>query len=307
MYSNNGLVYESARIKDYSEGYVKVLGYWLFYRSFGEAGTRGNILCIHGGPGSGQGGMARLAEFTEDGFRVVMYDQLGAGRSDKPASELLYSMERYVEEIEGVRQNLKLGTVHMWGGSFGAFLDVGYAVKYSRNLASLMASSGTSSSPVAIAEMMRLRNEAPSWVSETMDKYEGLKDLRNPEYLKAVDYLYRKHICNLDPLPPGFHLPGETRLEDTGFVYKLMWGAHEFYPTGNSKYWDVTSQLGNVDCPTLITCGEYDEITPKNSELLRSGIRDSKLHVFEGCTHSASREKPEEYRQVHEDFLKSLT
>jgi proline iminopeptidase len=306
MYSSDGLVYESARIKDYSEGYVKVLGYWLFYRSFGEPGPNGTVLCIHGGPGGGQGGMTRLAKLSEDGFRVVMYDQLGAGRSDKPASELLYSMERYVEEMEGVRQTLGLGKVHLWGGSFGAFLNVAYAVKYPKNLASLMLSSGTSSCPFAISEMMRLRREAPGWVSESLDKYEGLKDLRNPEYLKAVDYLYKKYTCSLDPLPPGVHLPGETRLEETNFVYRLMWGAHEFYPTGNSKYWDVTSQLGNIDCPTLITCGEYDEITPRNSELLHSGIRKSKLHIFEGCTHSAAREKPEEYYQVHRDFLKSL-
>jgi proline iminopeptidase len=306
VYSRDGLVYESARIRDYSEGYAKVLGYWLFYRSFGELGTNGTVLCIHGGPGSGQGGMARMAKFCEDGYRVVMYDQLGAGRSDRPTSELLYSMERYAEEIEGIRQVLDLGKVHLWGGSFGAFLNVGYAVKYSKNLLSLMPSSGTSSCPLAIAEMMRLRNEAPGWVPETMDKYEGLRDLRNPEYLRALDYLFKKHVCNLDPLPPGLHLPSETPLEDAGFVYRLMWGASEFYPTGNSKYWDVTGQLGNIDCPTLITCGEYDEITPKNSELLQAGIRGSKLHVFEGCTHSAAREKPEEYLQVHRDFLKSL-
>jgi proline iminopeptidase len=306
MYSNDGLVYESARIRDYSEGYVKVLGYWLFYRSFGESGTRGTVLCLHGGPGGGQGGMTWLGKLSEEGFRVVMYDQLGAGRSDKPASELLYSMERYVEEVEGVRQTLSLGRVHLWGGSFGAFLNVGYAVKYSKNLASLMPSSGTSSSPLAIAEMMRLRREAPSWVQVTLEKYEGLNDLPNPEYLKAVDYLYRKHTCSLDPLPPGYRMPSETRLEDTSLVYKLMWGAHEFYPTGNMKYWDVTDQLGIIDCPTLITCGEYDEITPRNSELLHDGIRNSKLHIFEGCTHSARREKPDEYYQVHSDFLRSL-
>jgi proline-specific peptidase len=170
-----------------------------------------------------------------------------------------------------------------------------------------MPSSGTSSSPVAIAELMRLRREAPSWVSEALEKHESLHDLRNPEYLKAVDYLYRKYTCSLDPLPPPIHFPGETRLENTNFVYKLMWGAHEFYPTGNSKYWDVTSQLGNIDCPTLITCGEFDEITPTNSELLHHGIRGSKLHIFGGCTHSASWEKPEEYYQTHRDFLRSLS
>lgn len=300
-------VYEVARIGDYSEGYVKVMGYWLFYRSFGEP-KKGTILCVHGGPGYGQDGMTRIAEFSADGFRVVMYDQLGAGKSEKPASELLYTMERYVEEIEGVRQALKLGKVHMYGVSFGGFLNIGYATKYSNNLVSLMTQSGTSSSPLAISEMMRLRSEAPSWVSETMDRCEAAKDFHNIDYLKAADYLYRQHLCRLDPLPPEIHwFPLQTKFEDVSFVYKLMWGLHEFYPTGNSKYWDVTDQLGNVQCPTLITCGEYDEITSKNAGLLHEKIKDSRLHIFKGCSHTVILEDRDSFFQVHGDFLRQVS
>jgi proline iminopeptidase len=301
-----GTIYETARIGNYSEGYVKVMGYWLFYRSFGEPKV-GTILCIHGGPGGGQDNMTKMAEFADEGYRVAMYDQLGSGKSEKPASELLYTMERYVEEIEGVRQALGLGRVNMFGVSFGGFLNIGYAVKYSGNLESLMTQSGTSSSPLAISEMMRLRSEAPSWVPETMDKCEASNDLHNLEYLKAADYLYRQHTCRLDPLPPNIRFfPLQTKLEGVNFVYRLMWGLHEFYPTGNSKYWDVTSRLGEIRCPTLVTCGEYDEITSKNAELLHQGIRDSKIHIFKGCSHAVAEEDRESFFQVHRDFLRQL-
>jgi proline-specific peptidase len=155
--------------------------------------------------------------------------------------------------------------------------------------------------------MMRLRSEVPSWVPETMDRCEAAKDLHNPEYLKAVDYLYRQHICRLNPLPPGMHFPAETRLEDVNFVYKLMWGLHEFYPTGNSKYWDVTDQLGNIECPTLITCGRHDEITPKNSELLQERIRGSRLHIFEGCSHMPILEDEGRFFEVHREFLRRVS
>ena len=307
--SFQGPIYETARIKDYSEGFVKVLGHWLFYRSFNESGKRGTILAVHGGPGAGQGGMAKIAQLSEKGFRVVMYDQLGAGRSESPESELLYSMERYVDEIEGVRATLNLGKVHMYGVSFGGFLNVGYAVKYSRNLASLMTQSGTSSSHLAIEEMMRLRNEAPTWVHETMDRCEAGNDLHGAEYLKAVDYLYRQHLCRADPLPPDIAqwFPLQTRLENVNRVYRLMWGLHEFYPTGNSKYWDVTSQLDQIDCPTLVTCGEFDEITPKNAELLHDRIRGSELHIFEKCSHVIVAENPREFFRVHGEFLDKVS
>ncbi len=304
----NDSIYQVARIGDYSEGYVKALGYWLFYRIFGESGTRGNILCVHGGPGAGQDGMTRIANFSKDGFRVVMYDQLGSGKSEKPPNELLYTMERYVEEIEGVRAALKLGKVHMYGVSFGGFLNVGYAVKYSNNLSSLMTQSGTSSSPLAISEMMRLRREAPEWVTETMDRCEAEGDLENPEYVKAADYLYRQHLCRLDPLPPDIRwFPSQTKFRDVNLVYRLMWGVHEFYPTGNSKYWDVTNQLGQVGCPTLVTCGRFDEITPKNSETLNRGIRGSRLHIFENCSHTPILEDPVAFFRVHRDFLQEVS
>lgn len=249
--------------------------------------------------------MTRIGQFAEQGFRVVMYDQLGTGRSEKPASKLLYSMERYVEEIEGVRTTMKLGKVHMYGVSFGGFLNIGYAVKYSRNLSSLMTQSGTSSSPLAIEEMVRLRNEAPSWVHETMDRCEATNDLHSAEYLKALDYLYRQHLRRADPLPPDIAqwFPLQTRLENVNRVYKLMWGLHEFYPTGNSKYWDVTSQLNQIDCPALVTCGEFDEITPKNAKLLHDHIRGSELHIFEKCSHVIVAENPEEFFRVHGEFL----
>jgi len=301
-------IYEVARIGEYSEGYARVMGYWLFYRIFGESGSRGNILCVHGGPGAGQDGMTRIAKLTEDGFRVVMYDQLGSGKSEKPANELLYTMERYVEEIEGVRAALSLGKVHMYGVSFGGFLNVGYAVKYSSNLASLMTQSGTSSSPLAISEMMRLRNEAPKWVHETMDRCESENDLFNPEYANAVEYLYRQHLCRLDPLPPDIRwFPSRTKFRDVNYVYRLMWGLHEFYPTGNSKYWDVTDQLGQIECPTLVTCGRFDEITPKNAEVLHRGIAGSKLHIFEGCSHTPILEDPSVFLRVHRDFLHEVS
>jgi len=43
-----GPVHELVKTKDYSEGYVKVLGYWLYYRSFGDSNRKGTVLCLHG-------------------------------------------------------------------------------------------------------------------------------------------------------------------------------------------------------------------------------------------------------------------
>lgn len=298
-------VYNTVKMKDYSEGYVKVLGYWLYYRSFGDSRRKGTVLCLHGGPGSTQDGLAPMSRLCESGFRVVMYDQLGCGKSQAPPNKLLYNVERYTEEVEGVRKTLGLGRMHLWGGSWGGFLNVAYAIKYSRNLGSLMPSSGTSSVPVCIEEFLRLRSELPKKVLETLEKYEAVEDYSNLNYLSALQIVYEKHLCRLHPWPPQVRPLVERRLGGRGVgpVYKLMWGENEFFPTGNLRYWDVTGQLGRIKCPTLITCGEFDEVTPRNSELLHEGIKGSEMVVFKGCSHTARIEDPKTFFRVHTDFL----
>lgn len=299
-------VYEQLRLDDYLEGYVNVLGHWLFFKSFGGSGKAGTILCLHGGPGGGHDMGTPMARLTQDGYRVVFYDQLGAGKSDHPRDKLLYTVEMYVDEVEGVRQALGLGKVHLWGASWGAFLGVGYGVKYSANLKSLMVQSGTCSVPLCRAEFLRLREELPKDILETLKKHEAREEYSDPEYLKTVEFVYRKHVCRLDPWPPFMRPLVERTGATGGLVYKLMWGENEFLPVGNLLYWDVTRELGNIECPTLVTCGEFDEVTPANSELIHRGVKNSKFVVFKDCSHMVMYEDPEEYLRVHKDFLKSV-
>ncbi len=289
--------------RDYVEGYIRTNGYWLFYRSFGEP-RKGTILCLHGGPGGSHDGLLPMARFSEDGFRVVFYDQLGCGKSDSPLSPHLYTVERYVEEVEGVRVGLKLGRVHLYGHSWGGFLDTAYAAMFSRNLSSLMISSGSSSSPLCVSEMWRLRAELPEEVRSVLERHEADGDFSNEEYLRAMDEVYKRHLCRLDPWPPMIRsLVEQKRRGSPGRVYRLMWGENEFLPTGNLRYWDVTRELGRIEVPTLVTCGRYDEVTPRNAEVLTMGIKGSKMVVFEKSSHTARYEEPERHREVYGQFL----
>src|SRR5579872_45047 len=288
-------VYKSIEIPGYSEGYVKVLGYWIFYKSFGEP-KKGTVLCLHGGPGGSHDSGIPMAKLSNAGYRVIFYDQLGCGKSDQPPDQALYNVERYVEEVEGVRTGLGLGKIHLYGHSWGGFLNVAYAIKYSSNLKSLLVSSGSSSTPLCAREMWRLRSELPQQLQETLGKYETEGDYQNDEYLRAVDEVYKRHLCRLDPWPPTIKsMVEQKRRGFPGFVYKLMWGPNEFFPVGTIRYWDVTDELGNIETPALITNGRYDEVTPKNGEVLKQGIKGSKFVVFENSSHSARIEEPEKY------------
>ena len=299
-------LYTSVKVNGYAEGYVKVLGYWIFFKSFGEP-KKGTILCLHGGPGGSHDSGIPMAKLSADGYRVILYDQLGCGKSDHPQNQGLYTVERYVEEVEGVRGGLGLDKIHLYGHSWGGFLNVAYGIKYSANLKSLLVSSGTSSMPLCATEMWRLRGELPKELQATLSRYEAEGDYFNDEYLEAVDQVYKRHLCRLDPWPPVVKSMIENkRMGWPGLVYKLMWGPNEFLPVGTIRYWDVTNQLHHINVPTLITCGRYDEVTPKNGEVLKQGIKDSKFVIFEKSSHSARIEEPEKYFDVYGGFLESV-
>src|SRR5206468_12987607 len=66
-----------------TEGYVKILDFKLFYRSYGKP-TKGTLLCLHGGPGATHDYLMALEDLAQFGYRVVLIDQLGCGKSERP-------------------------------------------------------------------------------------------------------------------------------------------------------------------------------------------------------------------------------
>jgi len=274
----------------------------LFYRVFGEA-RRGTVLCLHGGPGATHDYLLPMADLIEYGYKVVFYDQLGCGRSEMPDDTSLFTVERGVEEVEGIRRALNLGRIHLMGSSYGGLLAIAYALKYQENLKSLIISSGLASVPLAVAEMQRLKSELPPEIQETLRKYEEIGDYENPEYLKAVQEFYKRHLCRLPEWPKELVYTMEHMSKP---VYYTMNGPNEFTIIGTLKDWDVTDQLHKIRVPCLITVGRYDEVTPKVAESMHQRIKGSKLVIFENSSHVAMWEEREKFIEVVRKFLEEV-
>ncbi len=83
------------------------------------------LLLLHGGPGSGHDYLEPLAGLAES-RTVVLYDQLGCGRSDQPDDQSLWHIERFVREVDTVRAAIGLDRVHILGQSWGGWLAIEY-------------------------------------------------------------------------------------------------------------------------------------------------------------------------------------
>jgi proline iminopeptidase len=286
-----------------TEGYVRVLGFKLFYKIFEPMNAKSTLVCLHGGPGAPHNYLLPLADLADRGFRVVFYDQLGVGKSELPKNTALFSVERNVEELEALRKKLKLGKIHLMGSSYGGLLAIAYALKYQRNLKSLITTGGLASVPLTVREMERMKARLPSKIRRTLEKYESLGQYSNPSYERAVMHFYKKHLLRLKKWPPEQNY---TMSHMSKPVYFTMNGPNEFTITGNIKYWDVTDRLSQIRTPTLVTGGRYDEVSPRVAESIHRGIKRSKWVVFEKSAHLPMWEEREKYMNTLSDFMDSI-
>ena len=265
------------------EGRVEVLGFDLFFRQFGKP-ERGEILCLHGGPGMTHDYLLSMADLADHGYRVTFYDQLGCGRSQVPRDLSLFVPERYVEEVEGVRREMGLGKPHIIGSSWGGMLAIAYALKYQKNMKTMTTVGGLHNVALTVLEMQRMKKTLPPEAQKTMAKYEAAGDYENPEYLKAVMVFYKRFLCRLDEWPEEVTYSLDHVSKP---VYGTMNGPNEFTIIGNIRYWDVTGQLRTLKVPTLVLGGRYDEVSPVVARGIHSGIRGSELTIFPRSSHMA--------------------
>lgn len=282
------------------EGALPFHGRSTGYRVFGEPTPgRAPLLCLHGGPGMPSDYLNDLALLAETGRQVVLYDQLGCGRSacDIPTSEL--TLDLFVAEVAAVRAGLGLDEVHLLGHSWGGMLALEYMLTKPSGVRSLILASTTASIPLWAAETGRLRRELSPENCAVMDTLEATGRTSDPAYAAAFMEFVTKHVCRIPP--PEHVLTALGRVNNA--LYASLWGASEFQPDGALREWDVTGQLGELHLPTLIISGEHDEATPALGAALQAGIPGAQRVIVAEAAHIGMVEQPDAYRAALTAFL----
>ncbi len=118
------------------EGFIEVPGGRVWYRAVGDQTDATPLLCLHGGPGFTHYYLEPLETLAEH-RRVIFYDQLGCGRSDRPDDVTLWTVDRFVEELAQVHTTLQLERLHLFGSSWGGMLAMQYVLDRQPDLQSL--------------------------------------------------------------------------------------------------------------------------------------------------------------------------
>ena len=92
---------------------------------------------LHGGPGAGAGPLHRRF-FDPDYYRIIIFDQRGAGRSAPLGSLQNNTTDLLISDIEILREHLRIEKWHLFGGSWGSTLAMLYAIANPQRAISLI-------------------------------------------------------------------------------------------------------------------------------------------------------------------------
>jgi proline iminopeptidase len=124
-------------IEPYQSDYLKVSSLHQLY--FEQCGNPQGmpVLFVHGGPGGGCEPMYRRY-FDPETYRIILFDQRGAGRS-RPLAELTDNTTPHlIADIERLREQLSLDRWLVFGGSWGSTLGLAYAEAHPNRVTGLI-------------------------------------------------------------------------------------------------------------------------------------------------------------------------
>ena len=280
-------------------GYIAVPGGRVWWQKYGD-GPKTPLLLLHGGPGAAHNYLLPLRALADE-RPVILYDQLGCGLSDAPPQDAFYHIPRFVQEVDAVRKALGLDRVILYGHSWGSMLAIEYLVTgHGAGVEKLILAGAMASIPQMVAGMRRLIGELPDGAGDRLAALEAAGQTDSPEYGKIVQLFYDLHLMRARPTPD---FEDSMASLGTSPAYAVMNGPNEFTTTGNIKDWERRKDLGAIKLPTLITTGQYDEVTLDCHETIHKGIKGSKLVVLPGCSHMAMVEKPALYNDTVRKFI----
>lgn len=287
-------------------GFIAVRGGRIWYRMNGIQHFRAAktpLVVIHGGPGMSHHYLSTLTDLAED-RPVILYDQLDSGNSDRPNDPANWTVERFVSEVDDLRDALGFDRLLVLGNSWGGTVAAEYAMTQPPGLVAVVLASPLISTPRWIADNTAYRKKLPPEVQDALDKHEAAGTIDSAEYQDAVMVFYTRHFNRMDPWPEELNKTFEVFSYD---LYVTMWGNTEFNATGTLKDYDSTGRLNRIQVPTLYTCGQYDESTPAANEDFASLTPNAEVEVIPDASHTAFLEQRDQYIGTVRKFFAKVT
>ena len=305
-------------IAPYESGYIKKCKHEIYYEQCGNPKGKPAIF-LHGGPGGGCGALSRRF-FNPKKYRIILFDQRGCGRSKPHTCLEDNSTWHLIEDIESIREKLKINKWLVFGGSWGSTLAIAYAQKHPENV-----------SQMVLRGIFMLRQKELEWfyqygASEVYpEAWQGfLKEIPEGQRDNLIE-AYRKIFYGDDKEKKlsaakawskweascSFinYNPDAVR-ESINAEFALAFALIENHYFVNKGFLDNENQLlDNIDIirdiPSVIIQGRYDMVCPPTTAYeLHDRWPESKLIIAPFSGHSAfEKEITHELIKATNDFI----
>ncbi len=285
------------------DGYINFKNFKTYYRIANPEGKKTPLLMLHGGPGSTHNNFKIFdALANSDDRPIVMYDQIGCGKSMVENHPELFNSETWLDELETIRRELKLDEVHILGQSWGGMLNIFYAIERKpKGVKSYILSSTLHSAKLWEEEQHRNIQFMPMNMQKAIKQAEETKNFTGQEYQEAEkEFMLRHCMPEITDEMPACVREKKVRGKE---AYITAWGPNEFCPRGNLKDYDFSDRMDEIDKPTLIMSGQMDMCTPFIAKSMHDSIKESEWALFQHSRHVPYIEETEKYLAVLKDWL----
>lgn len=257
----------------------------IYYEQHGEG--HDHLILIGGLSSDHQVWKSTLRHFSKH-FRVLIFDNRGAGRSTTP--NYPYTTEMMASDVLHLMDTVNIKRAHILGHSMGGCIAQQIALLAPERINKMIVACSRAK-PSVLANM-------------ALTMREKLQAAGIPIEMLA-EYVMPLLFC-------------ETFLQNTvqvkGFIQWTMQNPHPQSPIGFSnqlsavKMHDVSNRLSEILAPTLVIAGDEDILMPKASaKIFADNIKNSKFIVISDCAHMPHVEKSREFAEHVMRFLSEET
>ncbi len=230
----------------------------------------------------------RMAPLLARHCQVILPDNRGVGRSDKPAGP--YTASLLAADTVGLLDALDIEQAVIMGHSMGGFIAQALALEYPQRVARLILASTNFGGPRHVP----ITPAAMAVLTDTTG--DPLARLKNGIVVSTAPGFAETHPAVIEE---WLAWRAANPIDPAGYQAQLAIGLGLLREAAAFE-----TKLPAITAPTLILFGAHDAVVPPaNAELLAQQISHSQVHILPDAGHFFPLETPEEAAQVVIEFM----
>jgi pimeloyl-ACP methyl ester carboxylesterase len=292
LYRYEDGVYTHKQLAYLDSKFVEIDGYDVHYKEYGEQNSQ--VLILLHGFGSHIYTWDKVIEPLGEKYHVIAFDRPSFGLTERAfdTKENIYSTDYHIDLIKKIMDKKNIKKATLIGNSAGGTLSLNFYFRYPELVEKL----------ILVDAAVYEGGGSPEFIKPLL--YIPQINYLGPEissiFLENSSYDFlRSAYCDDSKVTEKVISEYKKPLLLKGYK-RAFW---EFIK--GSKNYEIVERLDEIEIPTLVITGDNDVIVPTEQSIrLSKEIEGSELVILEKTGHLPQEEKPEEFIQAVENFLK---